>query len=81
MQENDSRAIALIVVCDLDSIKGYESIQSAPPNTVRAKSRNQLVEKSSCLPISIITVHCGIPFGARARLRAPKSKLLTISGA
>lgn len=35
MQENYSRAIALIMVSDLDSIKGCESIQSAPPNTVR----------------------------------------------
>ena len=33
MEENDCRAIALIMVSDLDSIKGYESIQSAPPNS------------------------------------------------
>lgn len=34
MQENDSRAIALIMVSDVDSIKGYERIQPAPPSTV-----------------------------------------------
>lgn len=46
MQENDSRAIALIMVSDLDSIKGSESIQSTPPNTASAKSCNRLLEKS-----------------------------------
>jgi len=70
MQENDNRAIALIMVSDLDSIKGYESIQSAPPNTVSAKSCNQLIQKSSYLAMSIITVHCGIPIRREAKLRA-----------
>src|SRR5215469_16820293 len=55
MQENDGRAFSFVMIGDLDSVKGSESVHSAPLNTGRPRKIF-----ASLRPLAKTALDCGL---------------------